>query len=88
VNVIDFDPARLDAVTAAIESALGHGEIRAVHLRLHGVAYLPPRALAALHAAAVRARAAGKELVVDGAAPPVYKALHVAQIATLVTRGS
>lgn len=88
MNIIAFDPADLDAVTARIDGALGHDEIRAVHLRLHGVTYLPPRALGALHAAAVRARAAGKELVVDGASPPVYKALHIAQIATLVTRGS
>lgn len=83
---IVFDPSRPEAMSSAVERALGDTEVRAVRLDLGAVTYLGPGALEALGRVADLARVAGKELFVEGVNPVVYKALHIAKLAHLLLR--
>lgn len=83
---IVFDTARPEATLSAVKAALDRAEVAAVRLDFRAVTYLGPSGIDAVGRAADLAREAGKDLVVEGVDPVVYKALHIARLAHLLSR--
>ena len=70
----------------ALVETLGRARGGTATIDMADVRRLDPPDLAALAAAASAARTGGVELRCAAVTPPVYKALHLAKLATLVTR--
>lgn len=78
---IDFDPQRPDAWLERVRAALRDPGGAPVLVDMAAVTYAGPAALRALNAALDEAEAAGREVWLDRAAAPVYKALQLARLA-------
>jgi anti-anti-sigma regulatory factor len=81
-----FTAARAASFLAGVEQRLKHGPVTRVTIDFDGVERLDADALAVLAAAATSARAAGATVECESVRPPVYKALHVANLGALIVR--
>ncbi len=79
---LTFDPAAPDRLVATLRGELDRGAVAAIVVDLSAADYLDPAAIRALAAVADVARTAGATLTWSGARPPVYKALHIAKVAS------
>jgi anti-anti-sigma factor len=78
---VALDPHDPDATLRRVRELLAQPGLRELKIGLSGVDYLDPSALRALANAADAAEEAKREILLTGAAPPLYKALQIAGLA-------
>jgi len=81
-----FTPGTADAFLEQLQRELQKPSVTSVTVDMAPVRYIDPRGLHALLTAGERAQAARKSIALEGVGPAVYKALHLAKLATLFTR--
>lgn len=81
-----FDPRMTEPFLQRVRSELQKGSVDAVTIQMEQVSYVDPGALGTLRIVGETARSAGKNLVLAGVQPTVYKALQIAGLATLFGR--
>lgn len=83
---IVLDPAADEDLPARLRAALSSEPERVLVVDLHRVTAADPALLRTLRGIADQVRAADRLVFLAGAAPQVYKALHVAGLATAFRR--
>jgi anti-anti-sigma factor len=78
---VELDPRQPQAALQRVRELLARPGPGELEVDLSGVDHLDPAALRVLASAADAAREAKRELLLTGAAPLLYKALHIAGLA-------
>lgn len=81
-----LDPNETGTFLQQLTAEIQKRSVHAITVDLGGVERIDTTVLQALQSAGDAARAAGKELYVDGAAPAVYKSLQLAKLGSFFKR--